>query len=92
MDLRKAVYRLLDDIIEKHQDPQDLQPISPSLPIVKWVEHFEEYLRGVLGVDDIPLTYIVRKEQYVPALADYPIVKGGAPYSTSYTSLNDSAV
>ena len=55
-------FRLLDDIIEKHQDSQDLQPISPSLPIVKWVEHFEEYLRGVLGVDDIPLTYIVRKK------------------------------
>ena len=45
-------FRLLDDIIEKHQPPQDLQPISSSLSIVKWVEHFEEYLRGVLGVDE----------------------------------------
>ena len=85
-------FRLLDDIIEKHQDPQDLQAISPSLPIVKWVEHFEEYLRGVLGVDDIPLTYVVRKEQYIPALADDPIITGGAPYSTSYTSFFDEMI
>ena len=34
-------FRLLDDIIEKHQPPQDLQLISSSLPIDKWVENFE---------------------------------------------------
>ena len=34
-------FRLLDDIIEKHQPLQDLQLISSSLPIVKWVENFE---------------------------------------------------
>ena len=46
----------------------------------------------MLGVDDIPLTYIVRKEQYIPALADDPIITGGAPYSTSYTSFFDEII
>ena len=85
-------FRFPDDIIEKHQPPQDQQPISSSLPIVKWVEYFEEYLRRVLGVDDIPLTYIVRKERNIPALVDDPIVTGGAPYSTSYTSFFDEMI
>ena len=67
-------FRVIDDIIEKYQPPQELEPVSTSLPIVKWVEYFGEYLRGVLGVDNIPLTYIVRQEKKVSALVDDPIV------------------
>ena len=67
-------FRLLDKIIEKHQPPQELEPVSSSLPTVKWVEYFEEYLRGLLGVDDILLTYIVRQEEAVPALVNDSIV------------------
>ena len=39
-----------------------------------------------------PLTYIVRKEDDIPALVDDPIVTGGAPYSTSYTSFSDEMI
>ena len=85
-------FRLLDDIIEKHQPPQELEPISSSLLIIKWVENFEEYLRGVLEVDDIFLTYIVRKEEVIPVLMDDPIVTECAPYSTSYTSFFDEII
>ena len=85
-------FKVLDDIIEKHQPPQELEPISSSLSIVKWVKHFEEYIRGVLGVDNIPLTFIVRKEEAIPALVDDPIITGGTPYSTSYTSFFDEMI
>ena len=85
-------FRLLDKIIEKHQPPQELEPVSSSLPTVKWVEYFEEYLRGLLGVDDILLTYIVRQEEAVPALVDDSIVTGCALYFTSYTSFFDEMI
>ena len=37
-------------------------------------------------MDDILLTYIVRKERTTSALMDHSIVAGGTPYSTTYTS------
>ena len=69
-------FRILDDIVEKHQPPQALIPVSTTLSIVKWVEHFEEYLRGVSGVDDILLIYIIRQVKIIPTIANDPIVVG----------------
>ena len=43
-------------------------------------------------MDEIPLTYIVRYEEAVPALVDDLIVIRGAPYSTSYTSFFDEMI
>ena len=43
-------------------------------------------------MDDILLTYIVRKERNIPVLADDLIVTGGAPNSTSYTSFFDEMI
>ena len=85
-------FRLLDDIIDKHQPPQPLAPVSTTLPILKWVEHFEEYLRGVLGVDDIPLTYIVRHMKEISQIENHPIVAGDAPYCTSSISFFDEMI
>ena len=73
-------FSLLEDKIEKHQPPQALILVSSSFTMVKWVEHFEKYLRGVLGVDEIPLTYIIRLVQAIPTIVKYLIVAGGAPY------------
>ena len=43
-------------------------------------------------MDNIPLTYIIRKKSTILALVDDPIVTGGAPYSTSYTSFFDEMI
>ena len=62
------------------------------LLIVKRVEHFEGYLRGALGVDDIPLTYIIKNITKVHSIVDDSIVMGGSPYSISYTSFFDEMI
>eukprot|EP00978_Attheya_sp_CCMP212_P044355 scaffold307752_cov47-Attheya_sp.AAC.2 len=36
------------------------------------MEAIEEWLRGHLGVNKVPLAYVVRKEMEVPASADGP--------------------
>lgn len=46
----------------------------------------------MLGVDDIPLTYIVRQAEAIPIIANDPILVGGVPYSISYTSFFDEMI
>ena len=72
-------------VAKKDKDPPEVPKISRSLPILKWVEVFEDYLSRVVGDRTIPLTYVIREEVDVPAAA--PDLANGKPHSTEHGSV-----
>ena len=53
----------------------DVLKISKSLPIIKWTEAFQDHLHCVIGVRMIPLAYVTRKDEDVPAVTP-PLMAG----------------
>ena len=57
---------------KRDEDTPDVPKISKSLPIIKWMEAFQDHLHWVIGVRMIPLAYVTRKDEDVPAVAPLP--------------------
>eukprot|EP00978_Attheya_sp_CCMP212_P030280 scaffold110730_cov59-Attheya_sp.AAC.3 len=69
-----ATVRVLHDLKQYEKDHVD--PVTePTVGTKDWsatIEAIEEWLRGHLSVNKVPLAYVVRKEMGVPASADDP--------------------
>jgi hypothetical protein len=66
--------RSLRDLRQYEKDHVD-PTTEPTIDTKDWsatMEAIEEWLRGHLGVNKVPLAYVVRKEKEVPASADDP--------------------
>ena len=63
--------------MSKHTYSAILRHISSALPMVKWIEHFEEYLNIVLESNNVPLFYITRKEDTVSPVSTNLQILGG---------------
>ena len=63
----------------------DVPKITRTLPIMKWTEAFPDFLRQVIGVRTIPLSYVIRAEAVVPNAV--PPLEVGQPYSTEHGSV-----
>jgi hypothetical protein len=74
----------------KDADEPDIPKISKALPVIKWTEAFEDYLSRVIGVRTIPLAYVIRADEAVPAAA--PALEAGQPHSTEYGSIERELV
>ena len=54
-------YEQWENLLKKGEDNEpDTPRITRTLPIIKWTEAFEEFLHQVLGVQSVPLSYIIR--------------------------------
>ena len=71
-------------------DPPVLPKITKALPIMKWAEAFDHYLKRVHGSRSVPLTYLTRKDVAVPNTL--PVLLQGLPYSAEYGSIEDELV
>ena len=60
---------------KRDEDTPEVPKISKSLSIIKWTEAFQDHLHRVIGVRMIPLAYITRKGEDVPAMAP-PLLAG----------------
>ena len=69
----------------KDEEEPDVPKISNGLPIIKWTEAFTDYLHRVIGVRMIPLAYVIRDEENVPAVV--PPLAPGAPHSVEHGSV-----
>jgi len=67
---------------EEHKDVEKPELNSKDWP--KTIEAIEEWLRGCLGVTNIPLAYVIREEEEVPQHANDP--------TTNYGSLQDELI
>ena len=75
---------------KKDEDTPEVPKISKSLPIVKWTEAFQDHLHRVIGVRMIPLAYVIRMNQDVPAVA--PPLQAGQPHSEAHRSIEGEMI
>ena len=43
----------------KDDDDPEVPKITKAHPIIKWTEAFQDYLHQIIGVQMIPLTYVI---------------------------------
>ena len=72
-------------LAKKDDDEPSIPKITRALPIVKWTEHFEDYLHEIVGHRNIPLAYLIR-EEVVPANPPPPLATRRA-YSNEHGSV-----
>ena len=46
---------------KRDEDTPEVPKISKSLPVIKWMEAFQDHLHHVIGVRMIPLAYVIRR-------------------------------
>ena len=81
-------WKALED--RKKDDTPDTPKITKSLPIIKWTEAFADHLSRVCGARTIPLSYVIRQHDIVPAAA--PPLINREPYSEEHGSVEDELV
>ena len=75
---------------KKDDDTLDVPKISKALPIIKWTEEFQGHLHRVIGVTMIPLAYVTRQDEDVPAVA-HPLM-AGQPHSEAHGSMEGEMI
>ena len=71
-------------------DTPEVPKISKSLPIIRWTEAFQDHLHHVILVRMIPLAYVIRKDEEVPAVA--PPLQAGKPHSEAHGSIEGEMI
>ena len=61
-----------------------------SLPIIKLTEAFQDRLHRVIGVRMIPLAYVTRKDEGIPAVS--PPLQAGQPHSEAHGSIEGEMI
>ena len=75
---------------KKEEDTPEVPKISKSLPIIKWTEAFQDHLHQVIGVRMIPLAYVIRANEDVPAAA--PPLQVGQSHSDAHGSIEGKLI
>ena len=70
---------------KKGEDSPDTPKISKALPVIKWMEAFQDFLNRKIGNRNIPLVYIIRDEPNPPAAT--PPLAPSHPHSIEHGSL-----
>ena len=70
---------------KKGDDSPETPKISKALPVIKWMEAFQDFLNRKIGNRKIPLAYIIRDELNPPAAA--PPIAPGQPDSIKHGSV-----
>ena len=70
---------------KKSKDEPKTPKISKSLNIMKWSEAICDILHRCIGICNVPIVYVIRKEAAVPAAV--PVLMAGQPHSTKAGSV-----
>jgi hypothetical protein len=66
----------------KEEKSPDVPTITKALPVIKWTEAFDDFLSRTVGVQTIPLSYVARENEMVPATC--PPLKANKPHSEEF--------
>ena len=75
---------------KKEADVPDVPKITKHLAVTKWTEAFPDLLAHVMGRSTVALSYVIRKDDVVPAITPpLAAIVGWSlyPYSTDYISV-----
>ena len=76
-------------VIDEHDDPENLPTISKSFGIMKALDALPVHLRERLGVNKIPLAYVIRTNSTPPPLNE---LEEGSITSAGYDSIIDEMI
>ena len=81
------------DILESRSKAvqPEVPKITKDLPILYWAEAFHDWTRTAMGCRDIPLAYVLRPDDQVPAHALFPLATN-MPYSTIHGSVEHELI
>ena len=82
-------YQALKDLKDSSKVAK-LAKLSTSTDVLSWMDSFEKQLRGITGIDNSPLAYLLREDTVVPAATD--ILLTGKCYSEAHGSLVEELV
>jgi len=71
-------------------DGPDVPKITKSLVVTKWTEAFADFLNRVMGIRTVPLSYVIRENTNVPAVA--PTLATNQPFSTDHGSVEGELI
>ena len=74
----------------KGDESPDVPKISKALPVIKWMEAFQDFLNRKIGNCNIPLAYIIQDEPNPPAAA--PPLAVGQPHSIEHGSVDSELI
>ena len=76
-------------LIEAHQDPEKLPPISRTFGIMKALDQITSHLRERLGVTNVALSYIIRTD---PNPGQIPDQENNSPTSNGFSSIMEELI
>ena len=88
--MRLREFRNHQNVVDNHIDPDSLPEISKTFTLAKFLDQFPTYLRDLMGVDKVALSYIVRDNDVPPS--SLPPLLTSKPYGAPHTSLMDELV
>ena len=74
----------------KKETPPDVPTISKALPIIKWIEAFQDHCYRCIGHRMIPLAYVIREHDVVPVVCPDRVIN--QPYTEEHGSILDDLI
>ena len=66
------------EMIQNHTEPDSLPELSKTFTVQKYLDQLPTYLREMLGVNKVSLSYVIRESELVPI--DPPALQQGRPW------------
>ena len=74
----------------KEEDRPETPKITRSLPILKWIPAFQDHCSRIIGVRNVPLSYVLRRSADVPAAV--PALAPDQPHTAEHGSVEADLV
>ena len=94
---RLKQFKLHKAMVDNHNEPEQLPDISKTYSTMKFLDQLPTYLCEVMGVNKVPLAYVIRNEvapvnPLPPLIDNVPGTTTAKPWSDQHESLMDELI
>lgn len=82
-------FRIHRQLVKDHKEPDSIKSISKSFTIMKALDQLPGYLREVIGVQGVALSYVIREN---PTPGNVPALAANKATSANYSSIMDELI
>ena len=76
--------------VDNHSEPDSLPEISKSFTVMKFLDQLPTYLKDILGVNGVALSYVIREDADPPN--PLPTLRPNKPWSDDHDSVMDDLI
>ena len=77
-------------MVENHNEPKELAPISKSFKVVKFLDQLPTYVKELYGVGQVSLAYLIREASTPPN--PLPPLEPNVPWSADCSTLMQESI